>query len=464
MRILYPTIGRMAKKMSRHVQVVILLFCFCVPGVLQLFFSEEGLVFRYNAALFFLGLMLILLFLLPDVRGQSIGYPLPVISLIWFLIYGIGSRAWLLEAPENAILVVYSSGFSLIFLSLGYLLGGAVASSRKQKGTLVNVEGLKRRAWLFCLLSFVATAYFIVVGGIPAFHPSALTYRFEVREQVSSYVVFLLRASQLPLYVLWALFLLGYIKYSFRNCLVVFFCIALVLFVNFIPGWRNPLMFIVFNLIFIYVFLGSAIGRFWAMVIGGSTAFLILVMGFVRLLRLSETRAVDSISYFSQFTTDPLQMFFLWSSAQFSNYTLGFLTSLSVFPDLVGHLKGGVLITTLATMLPGRQELLDEKLKRWSGMEFDGGGLNLTILGEAYADFGLFGIAFYPLLYGVVLGFVVRRVEISPTPARAIIAAFTASAICLGSLTGLLALSSFWVIGGFLVFISLGEKKVRTTS
>lgn len=109
-------------------------------------------------------------------------------------------------------------------------------------------------------------------------------------------------------------------------------------------------------------------------------------------------------------------------------------------------------------MLPGHQELLDEKLKRWAGMDFEGGGLNLTVLGEAYADFGYFGLGFYPVIYGILLGVLVRRLETCPTPARVVLAAFVASSLCLGSLTRLLSLSVFWVLGGFLVCILLGER------
>lgn len=446
-------------RMSLHIQVLSL---FVVPVMSAIAWGlsiDQDAITAFNLALVFFAFSVSMIWVLPALRGPSIGYPLQVISAIWFIVYGIGARTWLLEGNPMSITVVYAGGFAVLALASGYLFGKyAFGAGRFIETERVLLHGLKRRALLFVLLSGLATLYFVAVGGIPAFHSNALVYRFEVRERVSSYVVFMLRSSQLPLYAIWAMYQLGYIKKTLRNQVLIWSAVILVLFVNFIPGWRNPLMLVAFNLVFIYVLAHPTGRRLGLVVVGAASVAGILVMGFMRLFSLSQTQTVGSIAYFSQFTTDPFTMFFLWASAQFSNYTLGFLTSLSVFPSLVGYLKGGVIVTTLATMLPGHQELLDEKIKRWSGMNFDGAGLNLTILGESYADFGFFGVVFYPFMYGLILGILIRNVERSATPSRVVLAAFAASALSLGSLTGLLALSNFWILGGFMVFIMLGER------
>ncbi len=450
-------IGR--RRIALHVQVF-WLFTVPIVALIAWKFSEgESAVFSFNAAVAFLGYSVLMVWTLPALKGPGIGYPLQVISLIWFIVYGIGARVAVRENDFTAITVTYSAGFATMALSLGYLLGKYGFGKGKQIDLRrLSLSSMRQRAIMFAVLAALATLYFVAVGGFPALHSNALVYRFEVRAKVSSYVVFMLRSSQLPLYVWWAFYQLGYIRKTHGNIARMWFAIALVLFVNFIPGWRNPLMFIAFNLIFINILASPRKSRLGILILGAGSAVTVLAMGFVRLLRLAQTQTVDAIVYFSTFTTDPIAMFFLWASANFSTYTLGFIAALRIFPDTVGHLYGGVMATTLMTMLPGKQELLDEKLKRWSGMEFDGGGLNLTILGESYADFGYFGLILYPLLYGLVLGILIRNAELAPTPARVLLAAFTASSLSLGSLTGLLSLSSFWVLGGFLVFITLGEK------
>lgn len=439
---------------------LIALYLVPVIAAMAIFLADgEDLLGRFWTGFAFLAFVVTLIWSMPLLRGRSLGYPLQVISLIWFAVYGFGALTWANAGRDESIFIVYSAGFALTLLAGGYLCGMSLQRASPSQRVRLGLGGLRRRAWVFTGIASLATFVFIVKGGFPAFHPNALTYRFEVREQVSSYVVFLLRASQIPLYFYWATYQLKIIPKTRRNMTLVWLAIALVLFVNYIPGWRNPLMLIAFNLLFITVLADPAAKRVLPVILAATAAIGILVMGFLRLLKLSQNQTVGAISYFSQFTTDPFQMFLLWASVQFSNYTLGFLTALSIFPDVVDHLHGNVIVTTLATMMPGRQELLDEKLKRWSGMDFDGAGLNLTILGESYADFGILGIGLYPFIYGFALGWLVKRAERSPSPATVVVAAFAASSLALGSLTGLLSLSNFWILGAFLVFVAMGEKR-----
>ncbi|WP_167740378.1 O-antigen polymerase [Parasedimentitalea huanghaiensis] len=426
---------------------------------IYLFTLNDTSLQRFNGAIVFFVAAVVVCWALPAVRGPRFGYPIQAISVIWFFIYGLGAKEWLIRGNPNAIFIAYAGGFALLTLALGYLAGKHfVRPGPKIAPDQISTRALKRRMMVFLVLSVLATFYFVAVGGIPAFRPDALVYRFEVRQRVSSYVIFMLRSGQLPVYFMWAMFLLSTTRHSLQQKFWMWGAIGLMMFANFIPGWRNPLMFIAMNLVFIYIFSTKHMKSARIFLISAGSVIGILVMGFGRLYRLSLTQEVAAISYFSQFNTDPIRMFFHWTSAQFSNYSFGFLTALDVFPKLVNHLNGGVIVTTLATMLPGKQELLDEKLKKWSGLDFDGGGLNLTLLGESYADFGVFGLALYPFIYGTIIGLLVRKVEHSPTPARVTLAAFATSSVCLGSLTGLLALSNFWILGGFAFYISLGER------
>jgi oligosaccharide repeat unit polymerase len=445
--------------MALHLQVALLFLVLLVAPATYVFTLNDTDIHRFNGALLFFAVAVGACWLLPALRGPRFGYPLQAISVIWFLTYGSGAKEWVLRGDPNAIQITYSGGFALLSLAFGYLIGKCFSGQgRIIRAEQLDSSSLKRRMYLFFGLSTLATIYFVLVGGIPAFHPDALVYRFEVRQRVSSYVIFMLRSGQLPVYFLWAMFLLTSHTHTRRIMLGMWLIIFLMLFVNFIPGWRNPLMFISMNLVFIYIFSAKNIKSIRVFLITTASVLGVLVMGFSRLYRLSLTQEVGAITYFSRYSSDPFQMFFFWASAQFSNYSFGYLTALDVFPRLVDHLNGTVMVTTLATMLPGKQELLDEKLKRWSGLEFEGGGLNLTLLGESYADFGYVGLVIYPVLYGLLIGVLVRNVESSPTPARVTLAAFATSSVCLGSLTGLLALSNFWILGGFTYYIARGER------
>lgn len=445
--------------MALPLQFALIFVALLAAPAIHLITLHDSNLDRFNGALAFFVIAVFTCWALPALRGPRFGYPLQAISIIWFLTYGIGAKEWLLRGNPNAIFISYSGGFALLALAFGYLLGKfSFGTGREIFPEQIRDSSMKRRMMLFFALSAIATAYFILVGGMPAFRSDALVYRFEVRQRVSSYVIFMLRSGQLPVYFLWAMFLLTRKKHTLQRKIWMLAVVGMTLFINFIPGWRNPLMFIAMNLVFIYVLSVKNIQSFRVFLITIGSVLGVLVMGFSRLYRLSLTQEVSAISYFSQYTTDPFQMFFLWAGAQFSNYSFGFLTALDVFPKLVNHLNGNVMVTTLATMLPGKQELLDEKLKRWSGLDFDGGGLNLTLLGESYADFGIFGLGLYPILYGILLGLLIRNVESSPTPARVTLAAFATSSVCLGSLTGLLALSNFWILGGFVYYIARGER------
>lgn len=444
----------------------VLLIAFC--GVVLMSFMDLVISHEYRFLLsqVFWLIALVCCWSSGLLRGENIGYPIRIISVIWFVIYCLGSSKWFLLGNDNAVFVSFYSAFALLSLCSGYIIGNVVYWRHRQANTSrhltnfqVRIGSAVTRAQIVLAASFVATLVFIAVGGFPAFRADALTYRLEVRDRVSSYVLFMLRSGQVYLY-LYLSVLFFQRKFIGRQRLKAVSLISFVLFVNYIPGWRNPLMFISMTVLFIYALSKNSIRALPVLASAFVSVLLILVAGFFRLFNLADGQEVASVEYFNRLGSTKLEIFFLWASSQFSNYSFGFLTAIDIFPSKVNYLFGGVLPTTLYTILPGKQELLDEKLKRWSGLDFDGAGLNLTLLGESYADFGWYGVLIYPLLYGLILGVLIGRVNYMRSPARVAQAAFVSSAICLGSVTGLLSLSQFWIIGLLMFWVTEGEQVI----
>lgn len=450
-----------ASKGSPQLQVLILLALAALAAPVYFIGARHSIGFHFTLALFYFLLVVIACWRLPMLRGQNIGYPLRAISLIWFITYGLGPEIYVVNLTSEALLVVYAGAMGLQSVAMGYIVGTVLTSTQQRqlpRRLIVNSDSMYRRIAVIFGLSIIATFYFLVVGGIPILHADALTYRFEVRDRVSSYVLFVMRAGQLPLYFFWAAFLLGHVRKTRFNKWSIVALMAITFIVNAIPGWRNPLMLIAMALLFVYIYSRKRVNSVAIGFYASLSVVVVVAVGYFRLVSFAETQRSNTMAWFRSHGSGTFDVVVQFVSSQFSSYSSGFIAALQTFPQKVPYMHGGVFLTTIATMLPGKQELLDDKLKRWSGKHFEGGGLNLSLLGESYADFGWVGVALYPFLYGLLLGYLIVKVEQARTPARVVTAAFMTTSICIGSLTGLLSLSQFWVLGAIMMWIALGER------
>lgn len=121
---------------------------------------------------------------------------------------------------------------------------------------------------------------------------------------------------------------------------------------------------------------------------------------------------------------------------------------------------------TLETFLPGQQLSFDQTLKSLSYSTFEGDGLNATLLGEAYADFGTVGIIVYCAGFGALSGITYKRVCNRPTHFRLIEHGFVMSVLILGTLTGIFGQAIYWVLAltllGARISESLGTRIAAT--
>jgi hypothetical protein len=96
--------------------------------------------------------------------------------------------------------------------------------------------------------------------------------------------------------------------------------------------------------------------------------------------------------------SDPILRFFTYAIFQFTIYPKNFAIYLDSFPNVLPFESGYSFVRAVSTILPGHQDLLDEYVKSKLSLVFLGGGINPTILGELYANFGyigLLGMSFY---------------------------------------------------------------------
>lgn len=79
------------------------------------------------------------------------------------------------------------------------------------------------------------------------------------------------------------------------------------------------------------------------------------------------------------------------------------------FPSRLKYTHGLTLLYPFYTLLPGHQEGTAERLKDVLGVEFDGGGLTPTIVGDFYIDFGMPGVFLGMLAVGTIFRYVYRK-------------------------------------------------------
>jgi oligosaccharide repeat unit polymerase len=78
-------------------------------------------------------------------------------------------------------------------------------------------------------------------------------------------------------------------------------------------------------------------------------------------------------------------------------------------PAKYDYQYGLTYLYPLHTLLPGKQETLDQQLKKALGRTFPGGGFVPSTLGEAYVNFGPAGFLLVPFALGWLMGLLYRR-------------------------------------------------------
>jgi oligosaccharide repeat unit polymerase len=139
---------------------------------------------------------------------------------------------------------------------------------------------------------------------------------------------------------------------------------------------------------------------------------------------------------------DPIAMFFTYIIAQFTNYPLNFAIYLDAFPKILPFEWGHSFIIALKTaIVPGHHGLFDEYVKAELGLDFLGGGINPTLLGELYANFGYAGLCGMSAYGAIITYLFYKAVKNNRNGINVVAYAYGLSSLLLGLIGGFFSFS-----------------------
>lgn len=378
-------------------------------------------------------------------------HPNSVIAVLFFFVFGLGTIRHFENGSTYSAQIVFSAilglwSFAIANWATGYGARTSVATPTAAESYITN--SLRIYLWALLFAAAISTVYIYLKVGIPALATDGLVSRLLARQEVTSYVVYLARMAQFAAYFF---FIAALISPTRNSLFFVFAVIVFVVAINLTMGWRGPAFFILITLVFIFHYANAK--RHTSLVITAISITLLTVTawGYVRLFAHSAGDETGTVSYLQSMSSDSLSMFLNWVSLQFSNYAAGFQQVIALKETDPSIFGPTVFQHTLATFLPGQQMSFDQTLKLLSYSDFDGDGLNATLLGEAYADFGTYGVAAYCAGLGAVSGLTYKRVCERATHFRLIVHAFVMSVLILGTLTGIFGQAIYWVLAATLL-------------
>ena len=331
--------------------------------------------------------------------------PTIVFPLLYFAVFGLGSLQLLAISDRRVFTVVSYAIAGIIFYYFGALVMKLALLCRKErpKGHKVSVDWdpylLRLVLSSFVVISIAATLYHAFKTGLPIFIPNIEELRVSIQQEVTNYILFLMRLITPAVF-----FLLAY-GFLYRGVKrpVLFFAFAGGLLI--IVGLANRHDVFTYSLgsILIYHFGRKKLNL--RMLLPGIFIGLLclMAMGFYRIISLS-FMTPEKAFLIKIASENRLFMFLAYSVFQFTIYPFNFAIYLDTFPTILPFELGYSFVRAVSTILPGHQDLLDELVKAKLNLQFLGGGINPTILGELYANFGFLGVVGMSV-YGALMTF-----------------------------------------------------------
>jgi oligosaccharide repeat unit polymerase len=375
------------------------------------------------------------------IYGRTVEFfsPTVIAPLFYFSVFGLGSVKLVLENDVRALKLLMFALAGILFYYFGVMSVSPFSRGLPRKDLPVE-----RRYWnphvlglLFFIsvaMSVLMTAYHFWKTGIPLLTPDIEAKRVLIHQTVSGYVVFSMRLITPALLFFLSAKLLQE-KYS-KQSVIFFFGLGLTILAGLAN--RHDMFTLTMCCLVIFNFSRQRISltRLLPLLLIGLV--LLMSMGYYRLSSLSFT--TPEKAYLIQATGgDPLLMFPAYGALQFTNYPSNLAIYMETFPHKIPYEYGYSLIRALSTMLPGHQELLDEYVKSALHLEFLGGGINPTILGELYANFGYMGVLGMSV-YGGVVSYLYNRMLRNRSGINVILYSFAITSLLLA------------IIGGFFSF------------
>jgi oligosaccharide repeat unit polymerase len=341
-----------------------------------------------------------------EIFSPTIAFP-----VLYFAVFGLGSLQLLGYADRRVLWVTSYAAGGIIFYYTGVLvtkfkMTRSRESSRHSK-SLVGWDPFLMKLLIgsFVIISVTATLYHAVRTGLPLFIPNIEEMRIAIQREITAYILFLIRLITPAVFFLLAY---GFLYHGVKSA-VLFFTFAGGLFIILALANRHDVFTYSLGSLLIYHFGRKNLNLKLLMPVILIGLLGLMAIGFYRLVSVSfMTPEKAFIIQIAGHNT--LLMFLAYSLVQFTIYPLNFATYLDTFPAILPFEYGYSFIRAVSTVLPGHQDLLDEYVKAKLNLQFLGGGINPTILGELYANFGLAGILGMSL-YGALITYLFYNMQ-----------------------------------------------------
>lgn len=389
--------------------------------------------------------------------------PWVAFPILYFLIYGIGSIRWVLFGSENIIdLLVYSNiGIISYYLGTTVFVRSIVHTNNKYKSINAKRQSL---AAIFLLIfgALGAATFFFRSGGIPVLSKDLFGGRMLAMELGSHNILYVARLTTVSFAFYFSFY--SYVKNYYPHnmtqrkvILSTIFISALLMMLS--TGNRSDIFFLGFIGIAIHYNSVERTRTLGVMLIALIMLMGIFSLGFYRVYSSDITQLdyLATVTSEAWNSTDILSLWLMYVLFQLSVYTSNFLLILSSFGEGGrDYLMGQVFFVTLWTALPGKQLPLGEILKTDLGLSFLGGGVNPTMLGELYLEFGAVYLVLMMFAYGVILSCLYRRLLNYRFPANNLLYSYVLYALVLSVTGGLFSqLSRWYYLGVILVVLYL---------
>lgn len=369
--------------------------------------------------------------------------PIYILTIAFMLAFWVGAIRYINSNAYDVNEYIYYAFVAYNCFCIGFLL-----SKAKQKKQLdIHLGGVNRQLviWGALIVAVIASSYMVAKVGIPALYDDKFTAKLEARELVSSYVIYLIRVAQFSIYFALAHALVCAVESGKRVCFskrlwFAMFILSVVVGLNFLPGWRGPIILILFSCLLIWHYLYKKITLSMFVVLSAVGFLVVFGWGFWRIV--SSVKGIESLSYINT-NNNIVWIFFEWVSYQFSAYFLGLITVVDNFSSSNYLGFAGVYKMTWMTILPGKQDTFGEMIKDDAGFLYEGGGLNPTIIGESYADLGIISLIGYMLIFGWFIGKIYKNMILNERVLDVIMYAYILPVFTIGVFTGVLAQASY---------------------
>lgn len=405
-----------------------------------------------------LGLILLICFIFGslgitgklDIFSPWVGFP-----VFYCIVFGLGSVRWILESNEyvNQAIIYAILGLGAYFVgTLFYFQFPSIHRPwRYERVILITIIMLG--------IATLAGVFFYSRAGIPLMQDDLLEGRLIAYQSGTNALLYLVRLVSpafLILFTFWA--------FTDNKSYAIYpriwkVLIPLLVFAGLVmlsTASRTDLFFLVFMSLLIYRNSGRTINRLKFITILLVLFLGIFFYGYVRLIVSDPGRNEFLTSEALKLGMDGsyFELFLAYIYIQLSVYMGNFLLILELVPKYLPFMSGQVFLMTLATVMPNTQDTYGDLLKIQAGLAYRGGGVNPTILGELYADFGLLYIVAMMFIYGLVTRSFYTMLNTNRSRGAILLYSFVYYALIISTTGGLFSQLSRWYYFGIFLLSS----------